>query len=370
MSETSPRVTPARNQRGQTIAVDAPAGSREETSRFRRPMVLRVVGANVLLAALVATGTAFIIARTDSDHTLLVLTLLLIAAVAAVLVNLALIGPAGGLLEDLARAMSGMHRGDVGCRVKDDWKDRDMRRLSESFNEMCRRLGDESLRYADRHLSSVEEERRRIGRELHDQTSQTLTATLVRLDLCDKALQDHDPSEAHRQVLTCKELLGHTIDEIKLLVYDLRPVMLDDFGLVPTLRWYIQSHVQGLGPDVVTDFDGGGDTRLPGDIETALYRITQEALSNAVRHSSATKILVRLTIRPGYASLAVIDNGVGFDLDDVLRGDALGGMGLASIKERVELVRGTVNVESAVGRGTRLYVVIPLAGDAGGSTSS
>jgi two-component system sensor histidine kinase DegS len=121
---------------------------------------------------------------------------------------------------------------------------------------------------------------------------------------------------------------------------------------------------------VVTDFDGGGDTRLPGDIETALYRITQEALSNAVRHSSATKILVRLTIRPGYASLAVIDNGVGFDLDDVLRGDALGGMGLASIKERVELVRGTVNVESAVGRGTRLYVVIPLAGDAGGSTSS
>ena len=368
MSETFPRPTPARTQRDQTIAVDARASGREETSRFRRPMVLRVVGANVLLAAIVAAGTAFIIARTDGGHTLLVLTLLLIAAVAAVLVNLALVGPAGGLLEDLARAMGGMHRGDVGCRVKDDWKDRDMRRLSESFNEMCRRLGDESLRYADRHLSSVEEERRRIGRELHDQTSQTLTATLVRLDLCDKALQDHDPREAHRQVLTCKELLGHTIDEIKLLVYDLRPVMLDDFGLVPTLRWYIQSHVQGLGPDVVTDFDDAG-ARLPGDIETALYRITQEALSNAVRHSSASKILVRLTIRPGYASLAVIDNGVGFDLDDILRGDALGGMGLTSIKERVELVRGTVNVESAIGRGTRLYVVIPLAGDAGGSAA-
>jgi two-component system sensor histidine kinase DegS len=120
---------------------------------------------------------------------------------------------------------------------------------------------------------------------------------------------------------------------------------------------------------VVTDFNEPG-ARLPGDVETALYRITQEALSNAVRHASATKILVRLTIRPGYANLAVIDNGVGFDLDEVLRGEALGGLGLASIRERVELVRGTVNVESAVGRGTRLYVVIPLAaGELGSRTT-
>jgi two-component system sensor histidine kinase UhpB len=331
-------------------------------------MVLRVVGANVLLAAVVAAGTAAIISRTAGAHALLVLALLLAAALAAVLVNLALVGPAGGLLEDLARAMSGMHRGEMGCRVKDDWKDQDLRRLSASFNEMCRRLGDESLHYAGRQLSSVEEERRRIGRELHDQTSQTLTATLVRLDLCDKALQDNDPSEAHRQVLTCKELLGHTIEEIKLLVYDLRPVMLDDFGLVPTLRWYIQSHVQGLGPEVVTDFDEAG-ARLPGDVETALYRIGQEALSNAVRHSAATKILVRLTIRSGYASLAVIDNGVGFESGDALRGDARSGLGLASIRERVELVRGTMNVESSVGRGTRLYVVVPLDGAAQGGTT-
>ena len=358
-------MTTARTQRDSTGPADVQADRREETSRFRRPMVLRVVGANVLLAAVVAAGTAVIISRTDAGHALLVLALLLAAALAAVLVNLALVGPAGGLLEDLARAMGSMHRGGMECRVKDDWKDQDLRRLSASFNEMCRRLGDESLRYADRQLTSVEEERRRIGRELHDETNQTLTATLVRLDLCDKALQDHDPAEAHRQVLTCKELLGHTIDEIKLLVYDLRPVMLDDFGLVPTLRWYIQSHVQGVGPEVVTDFDEEG-VRLPGDVETALYRITQEALSNSVRHASATKILVRLMIRPGYANLAVIDNGVGFDLDDVLRGDALGGLGLASIRERVELVRGSVNVESAVGRGTRLYVVIPLAaGDPG-----
>ncbi len=343
---------------GLTVARRRSAGRAEETSRFRRPMMLRVLGANMLLAAAVATGTALVVSASGS-HVLLLLGLLAAAVLAAVLVNLALVGPAGALLEDLARAMSGMHRGEMGCRVKDDWKDQDLRRLSESFNEMCRRLGDESLRYAGRQLGSVEEERRRIGRELHDETSQTLTATLVRLDLCDKALQDHDAAEAHRQVVTCKELLSHTIEEIKLIVYDLRPVMLDDFGLVPTLRWYIQSHVQGLGPEVVTDFD---DTRvrLPEDLETALYRITQETLSNTVRHSSATKVLVRLVVRSGYVSLTVIDNGIGFDTDAALHGGALAGVGLASVRERVELLGGTLNVESAIGRGTRVYVVVPV----------
>ena len=325
-------------------------------------MVRRVVGTNVLLAAAVAFGSAAIVSASGGGHALLLVALLLAGALAAVVLNLALVGPAGRLLDDLANAMSRAHRGEMDFRVRDDWRDPDLRRLAESFNEMCRRVGAESLTYAGRQLGSVEEERRRIGRELHDETSQTLTATLVRLDLCDKALQDHDAAEAHRQVLTCKELLGHTIEEIKLLVYDLRPVMLDDFGLVPTLRWYIQSHVQGLGPAVVIDFEEAG-MRLPGEMETALYRITQEALANAVRHSSATKVYVRLVTKPGFVSLAVIDNGVGFEPDRVLHADRRSGVGLASVRERVELVGGTVNVESAVGRGTRVYVVIPLDGD-------
>ena len=102
-------------------------------------MVLRVVGANVLLAAVVAACTALIISRTDQGHALLVLALLIAASLAAVLVDLAFVGPAGGLLEDLARAMESMHRGEMECRVKDGWKDQDLRRLSASFNEMCRR---------------------------------------------------------------------------------------------------------------------------------------------------------------------------------------------------------------------------------------
>jgi two-component system sensor histidine kinase UhpB len=355
-------VTPVR-------AVTGEGRAGEETSRLRRPLVLRVVGANVLVAAAAAAfASAAVVSASGETRALLLVALIAAAAFAAVVVNLALVGPAGKLLDDLARAMSSAHRGEMDFRVKDDWKDQDLRRLSVSFNEMCRRLGSESLSYAGRQLGSVEEERRRIGRELHDETSQTLAASLVRLDLCDKALQDNDAAEAHRQVLTCAELIGHTMEELKLLVYDLRPVMLDDFGLVPTLRWYIQSHLQGAGPTVVTDFEEAG-MRLPGEVETALYRITQEALANAVRHSSATKIYVRLITKPGFASLAVIDNGVGFDPDNALHGEGRGGVGLASVRERVELVGGTVNVESATGRGTRLYVVVPLqdAAHTGGS---
>ena len=331
-------------------------------------MVLRVVLVNAVLAACVAAGSA-LVARTASDRPGLVVAGLVIgAACAAILVNVLFVGPAGRLLGDLASAMEHAHRGEMGCRVKDDWRDPDLRRLSASFNEMCRRLGDESLTYAERQLGSVEEERRRIGRELHDETSQTLTATLVRLDLCDKAMQDHDAAEAHGQVVTCKELIGHTIEELKLLVYDLRPVMLDDFGLVPALRWYIQSHLQDVGPGIVTDFEEA-DRRLPGEIETALYRISQEALGNAVRHAAATKIHLRLVTKPGFVSLAVIDNGRGFDMDSLHNGDSRRGVGLVSVRERVELVGGTVNVETAVGRGTRLYVLIPLNDQAAGERS-
>ncbi len=323
----------------------------------RAPLVVRMIVVNSLVAAGTAT-VAVVAARGGAGAAVLVAVVLLGTAV-GVAANVLTIGPASRLLLDMTRAMETMHKGELDCHVDEPRLDAGLRRLAASFNRMCSRLGVESLQYAERQLGGVEEERRRIGRELHDETSQTLAATLVRLDLCDRAVQDRDLAGAHGHILDCKGLISHTMEEIKLLVYDLRPVMLDDFGLVPTLRWYIKSHLQGAGPEIVTDFEEAG-LRLPGDVETALYRITQEALANAVRHSSATKVHVRLVTKPGYVSLAVIDNGRGFDAGAVLHGGEQAGVGLLSIKERVELVGGTINVESAVGRGTRLYVVIPL----------
>ena len=327
--------------------------------RAARPLVGRVVLVNsAAVAAVLAVALA--LQLREGGLGAAAVGLVVGGLAVTVVANLLVVRAAGRVLADLQQAMDNVHKGSLDCHLKEGREDGGLRRLTASFNAMCHRLGRESLSYAERQLGGVEEERRRIGRELHDETSQTLTATLVHLDLCDQALQDNDAAGAHGQVLNCKTLVAHTIDEIKLIVYDLRPVMLDDFGLVPTLRWYIQSHLQGAGPEIVTDFDEAG-LRLPGDVETALYRVTQEALANAVKHSDATKVHVRLVTKPGFVSLAVIDNGTGFDQDAVLHGNGHLGVGLLSIKERVELAGGSVNIESAVGRGTRLYVVVPLA---------
>jgi two-component system sensor histidine kinase UhpB len=332
----------------------------QDTARARlttRPLVGRVIVANVAVVAGVLAAALALQAWGGGIGAAAALVVCGLAA--SILVNLLVVGTAARVLADLTRAMESIHKGELDCHVEERRGDGGLRRLAASYNAMCRRLGRESLSYAERQLGGVEEERRRIGRELHDETSQTLAATLVHLDLCDHAIQDHDPAGAHAQVVDCKTLIAHTMDEIKLIVYDLRPVMLDDFGLVPTLRWYIQSHLQGAGPDIVTDFDEA-DLRLPGDVETALYRVTQEALANAVKHADATKVHVRLVTKPGFVSLAVIDNGRGFSGGEALRGDGQRGVGLLSMKERVELAGGSVNIESAIGRGTRLYVVIPL----------
>ncbi len=319
--------------------------------------------ANCAIVAAVAAIGAFVAYRFSGQSGVEASVLFVVGALAlTALLNVILSRRAWGHLSELSCAMESIHKGELQQRVRVDSVDPELHRLSLSFNDMCARLEDESRQYATKLLSSIEEERRRIARELHDETSQTLAATLVILNLAEKALDGGDLPGAHEQVSNSKALIGHSMDEIKLLVYDLRPVMLDDIGLAPTLRWYIQSHLKDAGPAIVTDFEGA-TSRLPSEVETALYRITQEMLANAVRHASATKIIVRLETRPGYADLAVIDNGHGFDPDAVLHSKDQRGLGLLSIKERVELVGGTVNIESTVGRGTRVYVVIPFASD-------
>ncbi len=335
------------------------APARHRLNPFTRPIMQRVLIMNAVIVAALAALSVYAVRQLQSAHALLLVLLLAIAGVAVtLLLNFLVLNSTSRVLADLSRALEAVHKGELGGAVGGQTSDPHLRRLVASFNEMCRRLEAESLSYAAKQVNSIEEERKRLGRELHDETNQTLAATLIRLDLADKALQDHDAIEAHKQVNSAVELIKHAMEEIKLLVYDLRPVMLDDFGLVPTLRWYIKSHLQAAGPTIITDFDAA-DLRLSSEVETALYRITQEALANAVRHASATKVVVRVETKPGFVDLAVIDNGRGFDREALVREGPQGGLGLLSLKERVELVGGTLNIESSIGRGTRLYVVIP-----------
>jgi len=322
-----------------------------------RPIIEKILIANAVIILIGAVfGTYFTRRFADQSGIALTAIFFICGVGITVLANYVVLRAALRPLVQLSKAMESAHKGELQ-EVHIETSDPDLRRVSRSFNEMCRRLEQESITYSAKLLSSIEEERRRIGRELHDDTSQTLAAVMVNLDLVDKAVGGETPAVRER-VATSKDLLRYTLGQIKLLVYDLRPVMLDDFGLVPTLRWYIQSYSESGGPSIELD-DEAATLRVPGDIETALFRITQEAIANAVRHSGGTKVVVRLETAPSFVSLAVIDNGRGFDPHEAIR-HSQPGLGLLSIKERVELLDGTLNIESHKGRGTRVYVFIPL----------
>lgn len=269
-------------------------------------------------------------------------------------------------LSDLTRAMAGIHKGGRTSLEVDDVEP-SLRDVAQAATEMLERIDVESRAYSAKIFESIEKERRRIGRELHDETSQSLAAALLNLDLARKALGENAPTAVER-IANAQQLIRHGLGQVRLLIHDLRPSMLDDFGLVPALRWYLQSHLKGADLEIVTDLPAA-NPRLPSEVETALYRIAQESLSNVVRHSLATRVLVSLEVQSGYVAMLVSDNGQGFDPRDViLDREGRYGVGLLSIEERAELLRGTARITSAPGRGTQVHVVVPLpAAETGGA---
>ncbi|MBM3147753.1 MAG: sensor histidine kinase [Actinobacteria bacterium] len=258
----------------------------------------------------------------------------------------------------LSAKLGTVHRGEHGLMHVEEAPIPNFAHMSKAMVEMIERVETESRNYTSLLLGSIEEERRRIGRELHDETTQTLAAAVIGIDLAEKALASAETT-ARRRLQEVRGLLQHCFDQIKLLVYDLRPSMLDDLGLVPALRWYLESHVRPSGLEITTDFEGA-TCRLRDDVETALFRIAQEALSNVVQHAHATRVVLRVETKPGYATLSVTDNGRGFQpklaMDAPRRQP---GLGIPSIRERADVLGGRVAIESTPGRGTRVYAVLP-----------
>jgi two-component system sensor histidine kinase UhpB len=325
------------------------------------PAVARLLVVNGVVV--VAVGIAGVLAARlwpGAPPAALAATVAAAGLAAAALVNYVLVRTTLRPLLEVGRIVEAIHKGaDPHLVTEDGQSDPDLSAVSEALMETVDRLEHEARRYSSRLLTSIEDERRRIGRELHDETSQTLAATLINLDLVEKGLGDC-PLDVRSRVATSKELIRHTMEQLKLLIYDLRPAMLDDLGLIPALRWYIQSHLGGSDLLVDVDFEGA-EQRIAAETETALYRIAQESLANVIKHAGATRVSVHLEIHPGYASFAVHDDGVGFDPDEVLKdpGERYG-LGLLSIRERAELLGGTVNIVSSHDGGTHVYVVVPL----------
>lgn len=208
---------------------------------------------------------------------------------------------------------------------------------------------------SSRILNAHEEERKRIARELHDDTAQAITSILVRLRLLERSAEQE---EVQRNVEELRELTSGALDSVRRMAMDLRPASLDDLGLVPALQSYADKFSQSTPIAVSLEVDGLG-RRLPRDVELVLYRVFQEALTNISRHASAKTVIVRLERSHNVVSLVISDDGVGFDPGELSPTEGTG-LGLFGMRERLTLVGGVAEVESKKGEGTKIVARVPL----------
>ncbi len=201
-------------------------------------------------------------------------------------------------------------------------------------------------------VEAQETERARLARELHDETGQALTSILLGLKSLDDRVQDE---EGRKAVAELRELVVSTLHDVRRLAVELRPAALDDFGLMPAIERLLDTvgEQSGLIVDLQSEF---GELRLPTDVETTLYRIVQESLTNVQKHAAAKRVAVLLSHSDDAVRLVVQDDGGGFD-PNMARD---GGVGLLGMRERVALVGGRLTVESTAGAGTMLTVEVPI----------
>jgi signal transduction histidine kinase len=211
----------------------------------------------------------------------------------------------------------------------------------------------------ERVVSAQEEERKRLARDLHDQTGQRLTALAMGLSSVNELL-DRNPTLARLRLKELETMSAGAIDDLRQFVSDLRPALLDDLGLVAALRQTAKQTEERSG--VTIEYNVSGHRRrLRSQIETVLYRIAQEALNNTVRHAHAAHAIIHLNFGDTAVALTIEDDGLGFEPVSILKPQAqVRAWGLLGMQERVALVGGTFKIESAPGRGTRLVAEIPL----------
>jgi signal transduction histidine kinase len=218
----------------------------------------------------------------------------------------------------------------------------------------------EQLRALNQKLTEVQEaERKQLARELHDELGQALTAISINLAAIAPEVGDCSPSLQTR-LTESQALADQTLEQIRELSFRLRPAMLDDLGLTPALQWYVRQYAQRVNFAIQLELVNL-EERLPAHVETALYRICQEALTNVTRHAQANNVQVRVQ-RTGATVLArVEDDGQGFDVKHVFNGGLpQQGIGLLGMRERVALLGGSFNIQSELGHGTHLAIELPL----------
>lgn len=208
-------------------------------------------------------------------------------------------------------------------------------------------------------IKAAEEERCRLAREIHDGPAQAMVNIGINLELCLKVL-DTDINKAKNYIMELKEQVNGNIRDLRKVIYNLRPMSLDDLGLIDTVEKLLEDFEASTG--ILTSFKVIGEpVEMKGLIQIALYRIIQESLTNVRKHSGASRVIVKIEFLDDHVSLLVFDNGKGFDVEKVLKwGDEEKGFGMINMRERVELLRGYMEAKSDKGKGSSIFLKIPL----------
>lgn len=270
-----------------------------------------------------------------------------------------------------------LHQEEVLARLKTHLQLRDSKlRLQEQHRQLeisshveRKRLFDavrqqrQELRALNQRLTEVQEiERSQLARELHDEMGQALTMINFNLTAIEQELAADCPPGIRERLAEASFLAEQTLEKIRELSFNLHPSLLDDFGLLPALHKYIQRYEKSV--NVRVELEAADlENRLPSPIEIALYRIVQEALTNVARHAHAQIVQLELARQDNTIGVVISDDGQGFAVERVINSPTPeGGTGLLGMRERVILLCGEFDIESTLGKGTRITITIPLKG--------
>jgi two-component system, NarL family, sensor histidine kinase DegS len=206
-------------------------------------------------------------------------------------------------------------------------------------------------------IEAQEEERKRLSREIHDGPAQMLANVMMRSELIDRIYRERSAKEAMEEIRDLRKMVRSALYEVRRIIYDLRPMALDDLGLIPTLRKYLDTiEDYNEGKPRITFISIGQEKRTASKLEVALFRLVQEAVTNALKHADATEIQVKIEFNNEHAILLVKDDGCGFNQEEKKENS----FGLIGMKERVDLLDGTISVHSKINQGTLVMIKVPI----------
>ncbi len=213
-------------------------------------------------------------------------------------------------------------------------------------------------------IKAQEEERQRVARDIHDGPAQLMSNVVLKAEICERMI-DVDVEKAREELRGLKKIVRDSLQDVRKIIYNLRPMSLDDLGLIPTLQRYLLNYQEESGVAVLFQTKGP-DSDVKPVISLTVFRIVQEALNNVTKHAKAANVSINIAFQDSKLSLYIYDDGKGFDTEQLkANSDISRGFGLVSMRERVELLGGEMSINSEPGKGTRMNIMIPYTQEEG-----